>query len=239
MDNYFLASPPYAINKLKRSALVDFVNKGLRFMRVGYQVNQMDTSVDMNSIEQRINYYHLLNSVILDGVAGEVVELGCFTGQCALIFQKVIELNSSERQLHLYDSFFAKFTVKGDIEKELKANFEKAGLKQPIVHKGDFDTTLPDELPPAIAFAHIDCGYGGDKMEHKAVMMHCFESIYPRMTKNSICIMMDYYDASAGTVGPDLNPGVKLAYDDFFAGKPEKIICLWGNQSNHAYFRKE
>jgi hypothetical protein len=36
----------------------------------------------------------------------------------------------------------------------------------------------------------------------------------------------------------DINPGVKLAYDEFFAGKPEQIVCLFGNQYNHAYFRK-
>ncbi|MEB0278187.1 MULTISPECIES: hypothetical protein [unclassified Mucilaginibacter] len=50
--------------------------------------------------------------------------------------------------------------------------------------------------------------------------------------------MMDYFDASTGVEGLDINPGVKLAYDEFFADKPEKIACLWGNQYNHAYFRK-
>ncbi|MEB0262804.1 hypothetical protein QN348_14400 [Mucilaginibacter sp. 5C4] len=58
------------------------------------------------------------------------------------------------------------------------------------------------------------------------------------MPKNSVCIMMDYFDASTGVEGLDINPGVKLAYDEFFADKPEKIACLWGNQYNHAYFRK-
>jgi len=238
MDNYFLVKKPYAVNEKKRSALVEFVNKGLRFMKTGYQVKQLDTNIDMNTPEQRINYYHLLDSVIFNGVPGDVVELGCFTGQCALIFEKVIELNHSKKQLHLFDSFFATFTVKGSVEEELKANFNKANLKQPIVHKGDFKTTLPVELPAAIAFVHIDCGFGGDKMEHKAVMMHCFKSIYPRMTKNAICILMDYFDADTGVEGLDINPGVKLAYDEFFADKPEQIVCLWGNQYNHAYFRK-
>ncbi len=124
------------------------------------------------------------------------------------------------------------------LKDELKANFNKAKLKQPIVHKGDFKTTLPGELPAEIPFVHIGCGFGGDKMEHKAVMLHCFESIYPWMPKNSVCIMMDYFDASTGVEGLDINTGVKLAYDEFFADKPEKIVCLWGNQYNHAYFRK-
>ncbi|MEB0262805.1 MULTISPECIES: hypothetical protein [unclassified Mucilaginibacter] len=79
----------------------------------------------------------------------------------------MIELNASDKQLHLYDSFFASFKVKGSVEDELKANFNKAKLKQPIVHKGDFKRTLPGELPAEIAFVHIDCGFGGDKMEHK------------------------------------------------------------------------
>ncbi len=140
--------------------------------------------------------------------------------------------------MHLFDSFFVSFKHKGSIEDELKKNFERAKLKQPIVHKGGFEDTLPAQLPDSIAFVHIDCGFGGDKFEHKAVMLHCFKSIYAKMSKGAICILMDYYDKNEQSEGIDINPGVKLAYDEFFAGKPEQIICLFGNQYNHAYFRK-
>ncbi|AMR30622.1 hypothetical protein A0256_03880 [Mucilaginibacter sp. PAMC 26640] len=239
MNNHFITTQPFSVHQRKKSALIDIANKGLRFLKTGYQIQQLDTSVDMNTVEQRINYYHLLDGVIMSGIPGDVIELGCFTGQCAVLFEKVIEQRQSKKQLHLYDSFFASFKHKGSVEDELKLNFKKAGLKLPVIHKGDFKTTLPDELPAEIAFVHIDCGYGGDKFEHKAVMLHCFASIYPRMPKGAICILMDYYDKAENADGLDINPGVKLAYDEFFADKPEQIICLFGNQYNHAYFRKE
>ncbi|OOQ59434.1 TylF/MycF/NovP-related O-methyltransferase [Mucilaginibacter pedocola] len=238
MNNYFITRQPYSVNNRKESKLLVFVNKGLRFLKTGLNIQQQDTSVDMNTVEQRINYYHLLNSVISDNVPGEVVELGCFTGQCAVLFQKVIEQRKSNKQLHLYDSFFATFKHKGSVEDELKKNFERAQLPQPNIHKGGFEETLPAQLPEQIAFVHIDCGFGGDKFQHKAVMLHCFASIYPRMPKGAICVLMDYYDAKENSEGIDINPGVKLAYDEFFADKPEDIVALFGNQYNHAYFRK-
>ncbi|MBL4678342.1 MAG: hypothetical protein JKY70_19390 [Mucilaginibacter sp.] len=202
-------------------------------------IKQQDTSVDMNTVEQRINYYHLLSSVITFDIPGDVVELGCFTGQCAILFQKVIEQHTSNKQLHLFDSFHVPFTFKGDVEEELKQNFSRANLKQPIIHKGNFKDTLPSQLPDEIAFVHIDCGFGGDKMEHRDVLLHCFESIYPRMTKNAICVLMDYYDPQENAQGIDINPGVKLAFDIFFKDKPEQITALFGEMYNHAYFRKK
>jgi O-methyltransferase len=238
MNNYFITQKPYSVNNRKESKLLVFVNKGLRFLKTGYNIQQQNTSVDMNTLEQRINYFHLLNSVISEGIPGEVVELGCFTGQCAVLFQKVIEQRKSDKKLHLFDSFFATFKHKGSVEEELTRNFERANLQQPTVHKGSFEDTLPSQLPDNIALVHIDCGYGGDKFEHKAVMLHCFKSIYPKMPKGAICILMDYYNKNEHAEGIDINPGVKLAYDDFFADKPEQIICLFGNQYNHAYFRK-
>ncbi|GAA4919827.1 TylF/MycF/NovP-related O-methyltransferase [Mucilaginibacter defluvii] len=238
MNNYFITQKPYSIQDRKESKTIDLVNKGLRFLKTGLHIKQQDTSVDMNTVEQRINYYHLIDSVIAYNVPGEVIELGCFTGQCAILFEKVIEQNGSDKKLHLFDSFHVPFTFKGNVEEELKENFRLAGLKQPIIHKGDFKDTLPNELPEGIAFVHIDCGFGGDKYAHRDVMLHCFESIYPRMAKNAVCILMDYYDPEENAQGIDINPGVKLAFDIFFKDKPEKIVALFGEMYNHAYFRK-
>lgn len=238
MNNYFITQKPYSIHDRKTSKAIDLLNKGFRFLKTGIHIKQQDTSVDMNTVEQRINYFHLIDSVIAYDVPGAVVELGCFTGQCAVLFEKVIEQHKSSKQLHLYDSFHVPFTFKGNVEDELKENFKRAGLKQPFIHKGDFKTTLPAELPEQIAFVHIDCGFGGDKFEHRDVMLHCFESIYPRLAKNAVCILMDYFDAKENSQGIDINPGVKLAYDEFFKDKPEKIVALFGEMYNHAFFRK-
>lgn len=237
MDNYFITKPPYGHTK-SASPLLRLVNKGFRFLKFGYQVSPMDGSVDMNTVEQRMNYYHLLNNVISSNVSGDVVELGCFTGQCAVLFEKVLEQNKADKKLHLYDSFHIKFKEKEDIADVLIRNFKDAGLRLPILHKGFFNETLPSQLPESICFAHIDCGFGGDKMEHKAIMIQCLEGIYPRMSKGAICVLMDYNNPEMNGPGVDINPGVKLACDDFLKDKPEEMVALYGNQYYHAYFKK-
>lgn len=238
MNNYFITQPPYSVNRRKNSPLINFVNKGLRYLKTGYNVQQLDTSVDMNTVEQRINYYHLLDNVIINNIPGDVIELGTFTGQCAVLFEKIIELRGSDKKLHVYDTFGVSFKFKGDIEEKLKENFSAASLQLPLIHKGDFFDTLPAELPEKLSFIHIDCGFGGDPQAHKKVMLHCLESIYPRMSTGAICILMDYNDPAENGVAHDVAPGVKLACDEFLAGKPEKIEVLFGNQYLHACFRK-
>jgi O-methyltransferase len=147
-------------------------------------------------------------------------------------------MHGSERKLHLYDSFDTKFTIKGNVEDVLHKNFFDAGLTQPILHKGYFDQTIPDQLPEHISFVHIDCGFGGDPLAHRDVILYCLESIYPRMSKNAVCVLMDYHDRSSSNKSYDVNPGVKLAADEFLSAKQEKIISLYGNQYAHGFFRK-
>lgn len=241
MDNYFITQSPYTKMRTNSSLLrlSRLLNKGFRKLRLSLVVNSIDTTIDMNTIEQRINYYHLLNRIIEKDVKGEIVELGCFTGQCALLFQKVIEQNSSAKKLHLFDSFDVKFTEKGIIEDVLIANFQAAGLRIPKIHKGNFHHTLPEQLPKEIAFAHIDCGQGGDKLAHKEILLYCFEQLYPKLSPGAICVLMDYNDPEINGTGHEANPGVKLAYDEFFKNKPEEIVALYGNQYFHAYFTKK
>lgn len=238
MSNYFITQPPFG-NLKGKSFLVSFINKALRFMKTGYTVSPVDTIVDMNTIEQRINYYHLLDNVLSNKVAGEVIELGCFTGQCAILFQQIIAQHQSPKQLHLYDSFESKYTIKGSVEDRLIENFKNAGLEMPILHKGFFQDTIPGQLPDQISFIHIDCGFGGDSTLHKDVILNCLKEIYPRMPKGAICALMDYYDEQVNGVGFDAHPGVKLACDEFLADKPEKVNCLYGNQYYHGFFRKD
>lgn len=238
MNNYFITEYPYAINTRKTSPFIDFINKGLRYLKTGYQVGPLDTSLDMSTVEQRINYCLMLESVIAYDVPGEIIELGTFTGQCATLFQKVIEMTGSKKTLYIYDSFTTPFTFKGDVETEMRKNFKRAGLKLPVIHKGFFENTLPTWLPDQIAFVHIDCGFGGEVEQHKQVMLYCFEHVYARMSTGAVCMLMDYNDPLENGRTLDINPGVKLAFDEFFMDKPEEIFCLYGKQYQHAFFRK-
>ncbi|GGH12365.1 TylF/MycF/NovP-related O-methyltransferase [Mucilaginibacter phyllosphaerae] len=238
MSNYFITQPPFG--KLKgKSSLIAFANKVLRFMKTGYTVSPVDTIVDMNTLEQRINYYHLLEHVLDADIPGDVIELGTFTGQCAMLFQKVLEQHQSVKTLHLYDTFESKYTIKGSVEEQLIQNFKNAGLSLPVLHKGLFEDTIPGQLPAQISFVHIDCGFGGDRYQHKSVITHCLEAVYPKMPKGSVCILMDYYDEAVNGVGFDAHPGVKMACDEFLKDKPETVSCLYGNQYYHGFFRKK
>jgi O-methyltransferase len=156
-----------------------------------------------------------------------------------MLFQNVIEQRKLEKQLHVYDSFEVMFTKSEDIQKILIANFHTAKLKLPIVHKGYFHQTLTKELSDEIAFVHLDCGYGGDKIEHKEILIFCLNHAYPRLSKGAVCILMDYKDEDGCEDGNDINPGTRLAADEFLEGKPETIVGLYGNQCYHGYFVKK
>lgn len=237
MDNFFITNQPFRLRK--NSPLINFLNKGLRIIKAGYHIHPLpDPIADMNTIEQRINYFHLLDAVIANEIPGDVVELGCFTGQCAMLFQKVIEMNGSDKKLHLYDSFESKFKIHGSVEAVLNNNFKNSGLNLPVLHKGYFQSTIPEQLPESISFVHMDCGSGEDPSAHKDTMIQCLESVYPRMNKGAVCAMMDYHDRSSNNTGYDVNPGVKQACDKFLSGKPEKVISLYGNQYSHGFFKK-
>lgn len=237
MNNFFITQPPF--QQPGKSKLVTFINKAIK--KIGYQYKlqpKPDSTIDMNSVEQRMNYYLLLESVIGNEIEGDVVELGCYTGQCAILFEKVIQQTKSDKLLHLYDSFETKFAFTGSVEDELLKNFNLASVKAPILHKGYFNETLPTQLPNQISFVHIDCGFGGDRIEHRDIMVYCFEQIYSKLSKGAICMLMDYHNDEEGDKGLDVNPGVKLACDIFFKDKPEKIVSLYGNEYSHAFFRK-
>lgn len=244
MNNFFLINQlptqdEKQLVKLRRNG-VSVVNKTLALFKTSCQVIiHPNPVVDMSTIEQRINYFHLLDAVIAYQVEGDIIELGCFTGQCAALFARVVQLHKSEKEIHLYDTFETNFLLEGSVEEQLKANFRQWQLPLPVLHKGYFQDTIPAQLPARIAFVHIDCGFGGDIGQHKANVLYCLESVYPKMSKGAVCVLMDYHAAASDDAGYDLNPGVKQACDEFFTDKPEQINSLYGNQYSHGFFRKQ
>lgn len=237
MNNFFITQHPFS--QPRKSTLVRYINGAMNKFGYRYKLQpRPDSTSEMNSLEQRMNYYLLLESVISNEIQGEVAELGCFTGQCALLFEKIIEQTKSSKELHLYDSFETKFAFNGGVEDELLKNFKLANLKAPFLHKGYFSVTLPTQLPNKLCFVHIDCGFGGDRIEHRNIVLYCLEQIYPKLTKGAVCVLMDYHNAGLGDEGLDANPGVKLACDIFFQNRIEKVVSLHGNEYSHAFFRK-
>ena len=237
MNNFFITDPPFA--KPSQSRFANYINWMIKQLGYGYKLERLpDGMTDMNSVEQRMNYYLLLDSIITNKVVGDVVELGCYTGQCALLFQHIIQQKQSSKRLHLYDSFETKFAFTGNVEEELLNNFKLANLKAPILHKGYFNETLPTQLPEKLSFVHIDCGFGGDSSVHRDIMVYCLEQIYPKLSKGALCMLMDYHNDEDGNAGISVNPGVKLACDVFLKDKPEYIVSLYSKDHCHGFFRK-
>lgn len=187
---------------------------------------------DMTTQEQRINIYHLVSQVLRHDVPGALVELGCFTGETAAMIQTINQGEGQPpRALHVYDSFEVSFAVERPVRTVLEENFRMHGLPLPAIHAGRFETTLPDQLPETIAFAHLDCGFGGDPAAHAAVLRQCLEHVYPRMAPGGIILLMDYarpeiWDSWNG------NPGVAMAADAFFADRPESVDILFAGEAS-------
>ncbi len=195
-------------------------------------------SSDMITLEQVVNLTHLAEQVIHFDVAGEFVELGCHKGNSAIQIQAIIEKLNSNKKLYLFDKFNMTYDTVTNIKHALIENFNYAKLQLPVIYEGFFHQTLPLNLPNEICFAHIDCGDGGDPHAHKELIKYCLENIYPRLSKNGVCILMDYHDVDKTIKGANVNSGVKLACDEFFKDKKESVEVLYGNDFSHGYFRK-
>ncbi len=197
----------------------------------------------MANLEQANNLRHLLSQVLLMKVPGDVVELGCHQGISALLLRATMNAIPSEKSLWVFDSFEglpAPGTEDGELggagmmatsKQSLLENFQRMELEPPRIVQGWFDDTLPAELPHRVAFAHLD----GDLYSSIRVSLR---EVYPRLARGAVVVIDDYVDErlQPGVINP--YPGVKVACDEFFAGKPEKVEPLWAGWKGHAYFRK-
>ncbi len=201
----------------------------------------------MTSREQATNLYHLLRSVVVSQVPGDVVELGCHEGITAVVLQKTLDEHASDQRLHVFDSFEGlpapgvedwrdgvPATEAGALavgEERVRRTFEKYGARVPEIHKGWFNDTLATELPARIAFAHLD----GDLYASTKVSL---EYVYPRLSRGAVVVVDDYHDPDLLPSTWSLFPGVKRACDEFLADKPETMQPLLAGHECHAYFAK-
>ena len=166
------------------------------------------------------------------------MELGCFTGSTTAVIAGSLAIIDPRRELHVYDSFGHELGDHNEIRHTFETNLQRHGLPIPRIHEGDLLTTVPAALPDRIAFAHFDLGVGGAPEEHAHVLTHCLTSAYARMAPGAIGVLMDYYAPGITVEGFDANPGVRIACDAFFQGRPEEVFTLYGGPCSHGYFRK-
>jgi O-methyltransferase len=199
----------------------------------------------MNNIQRRMNLFHLISEVLVHAVPGDLVELGCYEGKTAVLMQTIIQHWAPSRRLHVYDSFqgqpapgrqdrqgsrspYAAGRLLASVDQVL-GNFKRYQLPEPCIHPGWFQDTLPSQLPDQICFAHLD----GDLYD--SILMS-LRHVYPRLTAGAVCVIDDYSDPSLHAW--NRLPGVKQACDEFFAGKAEKVSCLYAGEFAQGYFRK-
>jgi len=186
----------------------------------------------LTDFERLVNVYHLAAQVLAYRVPGSFVELGCNAGLTSVMLQRLIGADDPSRELHVYDSFAGlpepgpldRYLSRGDCAStraELEANFRRWEQPCPVVHPGWLEQTLPECLPPSIAFAYIDVDF------HDATQC-ALDHVYPRMSEGGIICVDDYCDhARNERAWPGL-PGVRIAVDEFFNGKPERNVVLAG-----------
>ncbi len=217
-----------------------YMNKVLGKLRVPYDMKKrFDHRNDMVSMEQIGNFELLINSVLEQGVEGDFVELGCYTGSTAAVFATLLAAHGDHRRkFHVYDRFDIELGSARGIRDIFEQNISDTQAPMPVIHAGDVFETVPAELPEQIAFAHIDLGTGAPLDVHRKLIDHALQSVYPRMSPSGVMVFMDYHVPNVTVNGNDSNPGVRAACDDFFVNKPERIKLLYGGPCSHAYARK-
>ncbi len=165
-----------------------------------------------------------LQKVLQAGVAGDVVELGCYEGTSALFEARMMKELAPEKKLWLYDSFeglpdktdedqsASGIWFKGGELRASKArlakNFVKADLKIPEIKKAWFFELDPPDLPDEICFAFLD----GDFYES---IMDSFKLVWPKMAEGGVIIVDDYQNGNL--------PGVAKAVNKWLEAHPASL----------------
>lgn len=158
-----------------------------------------------------------LQRVIIKGIPGDVVELGCYVGTTSVYIAKILK-DQAARQFYVYDSFEGlppksqqdtspigeQFKV-GELiatKKHFIMNMRKAGVPVPIIKKSWFSDLTAIDVPNKIAFAFLDGDYYSSISDSLRV-------IEPYLQPGSIIVVDDYSNS--------MLPGVCKAVNEWLA----------------------
>ena len=166
-----------------------------------------------------------LEKVLQSGVAGNIVEFGCYVGTTSLFIRRLLDAYNFAGEFHVYDSFAglpektqSDNSAAGEQFKagELLAprktfiqNFKKAGLKLSTIHKGWFADFTPEDVPKSIIFAFFD----GDFYESIA---DSFRLCDGKFHEKAIIIVDDYANEAL--------PGAARAVDEWLKRHPAQLV---------------
>jgi hypothetical protein len=187
---------------------VEFLNAYQRLCGTNYR-----------ALERKYTAYNLAKSVLW--VGGDVAECGVYNGATAYFLARAIQESGEERQLFLFESF--------------------EGLSRPTAWDGSFwhagALALPEEICrqnlAEFSNVHMLRGWIPERFNEVADRRFCFvhvdvdlfqptknsiEFFYPRLKPYGVLVCDDY--------GFTTCPGTKVAMDEFFVDKPERVIHL-------------
>ena len=122
----------------------------------------------MTNISKELTCIYLVRQVLVYGVEGDLVEVGCNSGQSSVLITKTMQLHNSDKKLFVYDSFEGLPSLspidgiayhQGELkttEDVLRYNFKRYNLPLSEIHRGWFKDTLSNGLPDKICFAYLD-----------------------------------------------------------------------------------
>jgi O-methyltransferase len=171
--------------------------------------------------EDFFNLYQLV--IKTRKVPGAIAELGVYRGGSA----RLIASLKGDKELHLFDTFEGMPEVRLGLDYHSTGDFGGSWLEEVKRYLGDYNQIFyykgffPDSAkelgksPVRFSLVHLDV----DIYESTKAGLEFF---YPRINTGGIIISHDYRSLRC--------PGVKKAFDEFFADKPEPVIELWKTQ---------
>lgn len=167
---------------------------------------------------------HELRTVLVSGVEGDVVELGCYKGETSVEMYKIIQATTPDKRLWLYDSFEGlpdkgpqDNSAAGDqfkagelpaTKKEVVRRMAQAGARDVRVKKAWFSELLPADLPDKIAFAFLDGDFYGS-------IMDSLKLVWPKLASGAVVVVDDYRNEAL--------PGAAKAVDEWLRMYPARI----------------
>jgi hypothetical protein len=133
---------------------------------------------------------------------GDLMELGVYKGGTA----KLICEAKDDRPIYLFDPF--EFTTPEFVQELLK------DYQNVHIYKGFFPEAGDPVKDKNFALVHMDINSYEPTLES-------LKFIYPKMVKGGIILSHDYSHAAY--------PGIKQAFDEFFAEKPEIVLETTGS----------
>jgi len=183
-------------------------------------------TLNENAVVQPFEDFFNLYQLVLKTrkVPGAIAELGVYRGGSA----RLIASLKGDRELHLFDTFEGMPEVRADADPHHRTGdfggswFDEvkrylSGFERIFFYKGLFPDSAKElaKTPIQFSLVHLDV----DIYESTKAGLEFF---YPRTVKGGIIVSHDYRSLRC--------PGVKRAFDEFFADKPEPVIELWKTQ---------